>query len=71
MYYVIEIQTGAAGAVIPFVFDGQPEAEAKYHSLLAAAAVSDVPKHGAMLFTEDLFTVKQEVYVHPAGAAGA
>ena len=66
LYYVTEIQSGATGAVIPFVFDNLPEAEAKYHSLLSVAALSNVPKHGAMLFTEDSFVTNHEVYVHPA-----
>ena len=66
MFYVIEVQTGASGAVIPFAFENRPDAEAKYHELLAAAAKSAVPKHGAMLITDDLFLVKQELFVHPA-----
>ena len=64
MYYVIEVQTAATGAALPFTFTDRNEAEAKYHELLSVAAKSSVPKHGAMLFTDDLFVLKQEVYVH-------
>lgn len=65
VFYVIEIQTNAeVGSVIPFTFTNRNEAEAKYHSLLAVAAVSEVPKHGAMLFTDDCFILKSEVYNH-------
>lgn len=64
MYYVIEVQTGNTGAVVPFVFDNKEDAEAKYHALLSVAAKSDVPKHGAILFNDDLFVSKQEVYCH-------
>lgn len=64
MFYVIEIQTTTTGAVIPFVFSNRDEAEAKYHSLLAVAAVSTVEKHGAMLFNDDGFVIKSEVYNH-------
>ena len=64
MYYVIEIQTSNTGAVLPFVYTDRNEAEAKFHSLLAVAAVSAVPKHGAMLFTDDGFVLKSEVYNH-------
>ena len=65
MFYVIEIQTtGLTGAVIPFSFTNQAEAESKYHSLLAVCATSSVPKHGAMLFDADGFVIKKEVYVH-------
>lgn len=63
--YVLELQTtAAAGAVIPFVFTDREEAEAKYHSLLAVAAVSQVDKHGAMMFNDDGFVIKSEVYNH-------
>lgn len=65
IFYVIEIQTGAeSGAVIPFNFTDRGQAEAKYHSLLAVASVSSVPKHGAMLFNDDGFIIKSEVYNH-------
>lgn len=65
MFYVLEIQTNEnTGAVIPFTFSNRNEAEAKYHSLLAVAAVSQVEKHGAMLFTDDGFVLKSEVYNH-------
>lgn len=65
MFYVIEIQTTTeTGSVIPFAFVNRDEAEAKYHSLLAVAAMSQVPKHGAMLFNDDGFVIKSEVYNH-------
>ena len=65
-FYVCELQTtvGGAGAVTPFAYDSRNEAEAKYHSLLAVAAVSSVDKHGAILFNEDGFMLKNEVYNH-------
>lgn len=64
MYYVIELQTSTTGSVIPFSFTDRDQAEAKYHSLLAVAATSTVPKHGAMLFNDDGFVIKSEVYNH-------
>ncbi len=65
MFYVIEIQTTEqAGSVIPFTFTNRDAAEAKYHSLLAVAATSLVPKHGAMLFNDNAFVLKAEVYDH-------
>ena len=69
VFYVIEIQTQPeAGAVIPFTFVDRNQAEAKYHSLLAVCATSSVPKHGAMLFNEDGFILKSEVYTHEVAA---
>lgn len=65
MFYVIEMQTGTeTGSIIPFAFVNRNDAEAKYHSLLAVAAMSQVPKHGAMLFNDDGFVIKSEVYNH-------
>lgn len=65
VYYVLEIQTNnGAGAVIPFYFTDRDQAESKYHSLLSVAAVSEVDKHGAMLFNEDGFMIKSEIYNH-------
>lgn len=65
MFYVLEIQTDeGTGTIIPFTFSNRNEAEAKYHSLLAVAAVSKVEKHGSMLFTDDGFVLKSEVYNH-------
>ena len=65
MFYVIEIQTMEnTGAVIPFTFTDRGQAESKYHNLLSVAAVSQVPYHGAMLFNQDGFVLKSEVYNH-------
>lgn len=65
LFYVIEIQTQTEeGAVIPFTFTDRNQAEAKYHSLLAVCATSSVNKHGAMLFNEEGFILKSEVYNH-------
>lgn len=65
MYFVIEIQSQMeTGAIIPFSFTNRNEAEAKYHALLAVCATSNVPKHGAMIFNDDGFIIKSEVYNH-------
>lgn len=69
IFYVIELQTTTTGAVISFAFNNQPDAEAKYHELLSVAAKSAVPKHGAMLISEDGFMIKEEFYDHTAPAA--
>ena len=61
-YYVIELQTsGAAGAAIPYAYDNRPDAEAKYYTIMSAAAKSSVEKHGALMVTEDMFTIKSEL----------
>ena len=64
MYFVLEIQIGETGSILPFSFDNQPDAEAKYHSILAVAAKSEVPKHSAVLMAENGITLKKESYFH-------
>ena len=64
IFYVIELQTTETGAAIVSVFNDQATAEQAYHTVLAAAAVSEVKKHGAMLVNEDLFVIKKEIYSH-------
>ena len=67
MFYVIELQTTAStGAVVPFSFSDRDDAEAKYHTLLAVAAKSNVPKHTVMLLGADGFVLKSETYIHEA-----
>ena len=65
IFYVIELQTSTTGAAIPYAYDNQPDAEAKYHTLLAVAAKSSVPKHSVMLIGENGFVIKSETYEHP------
>ena len=65
MFYVIEFQSEErTGAVLPFTYEHQDDAEAKYHDILSVAAKSSVRKHGAILITDDLFVTKYEVYPH-------
>ena len=67
--YVLEVQSGESGAVIPFAFssDQRSAIDSKYYSLLAAAAQSSVPRHGAMIIDEDLnfdWMTDKKVFVH-------
>ena len=65
VYFVVETQVdNGVGTCIPLAFTDRDQAEAKYHQLLAVAAVSNVDKHGVILMNEDLFVIKKEVYVH-------
>ena len=62
IYYVLEFQTtGGTGSVIPTMHQSRQEAEARYHTVLAAAATSEIEKHGAAILSEDLFVVKKEL----------
>ena len=64
MYFVLEIQINETGVILPYAFDNQADAEAKYHSILAVAAKSNVAKHSAVLMAENGITIKQESYFH-------
>lgn len=69
MYMVQEIQTmqGGTVAVLPVAsYENQNAAEAAYHTILAAAAQSSLPKHTAMMFTEEGFLMRRECYLHQA-----
>lgn len=64
MYIVLEIQTNAEGVISTLVyqFDNLSAANNKYHTILAAAAVSGLPAHTAVIMTNDGATVKAECY---------
>ena len=66
MFIVIELQTQADGTVANIVTDHatQAEAESKYHSVLAAAAVSELPCHSAVLVSEEGFPLMHQCYKH-------
>ena len=66
IFYVLELQTygDGTGSVIPMSYNNLPAAESKYYLILSAAAVSTVYRHGAVLMTEEGFTMKQEVFTH-------
>lgn len=66
MYIVIELQTNADGTVGNIVskYDNRNEAEAKFHSILAAAAISSLPVHAAVMLTNTGTLVKSEYYRH-------
>lgn len=71
-YYIIEIQqypNGEYGHIVHFAFDADPDkarlkAEAKYHEVLAAAAVSELPSHAATIIASDGFPVLYQCYKH-------
>lgn len=66
MYTVIELQTtGTTTSVVPPVaYSTRQEAEAKFHTVLAAAAKSKVSIHSCVILDEKGFAIKREDYVH-------
>lgn len=66
MYIVIELQTNADGTVANLVYQyaSRDEAEGKFHSILASAAISSLPVHAAVMLTNAGTMVKSEYYRH-------
>ena len=64
MYIVMEIQKSNTVATIVSTYETRNEAENKYHTILAYAAISNIPKHSAVLFTEEGDYIKHECFEH-------
>ena len=64
MYIVMEIQKSNTAATIVNTYETRNEAENKYHTILASAAISNVPKHSAVLLTEEGDYIKHECFEH-------
>lgn len=64
MFIVIEIQTSEQVTTIVNSYESRDEAESKYHQILMYAAQSGVPKHGAVMMTEEGTLIKRECYEH-------
>lgn len=71
-FYIFEVQqyiNGEFGHIVHFAYDANPtkarlKAEAKYHQVLAAAAVSELPQHSASLLTSDGRCLMNQCYRH-------
>lgn len=66
MFIVIELQKNADGVVSNIVtsYPTLAAAESKYYSVLASAAIGDVPVHSAIIVSEEGFPVKHQCYKH-------
>lgn len=64
MYIVIEIQYSDRVSTLTYQYDTLDEANAKYHTILAAAAVSALPAHAAVILTAWGAMLKAECYRH-------
>ena len=68
MYIILEMQTYADGNIGTLVFTRETrlEAESKYHEVLAAAAISSLPMHAAVLMTNEGNVISHQSYTHEA-----
>ena len=66
MFIVVELQKSGEGQVANIVtaHETQLEAESKYHQVLSAAAVSQLPCHSAVLVSEEGFPIAHQCYKH-------
>ncbi len=66
MFYIVEIQKSAEGAVSHLVQTAptRAEAESKYHGVLQYAAVSPLAAHSALVFSDEGFPVLHQCYKH-------
>lgn len=65
-YFVVEIQKLSENTYAHIVHEAatRNEAESKYHQVLAAAAISNIPEHSAIMFTGEGFPLMHENYKH-------
>lgn len=66
MYIILETQTNSNGTVGTLIdsYENRNAAENKYHTVLASAAISQLPLHCAFMLTDEGYTIKSEVYRH-------
>ena len=73
-FYVVEIKRNQADELeheVYWAWDDDPDVarlkgESKYHEVLAAAAVSDMKLHAAIMFSEEGYPVMNQCYKHVA-----
>lgn len=65
-YFVVEIQKLDENTYAHIVHEAatRNEAESKYHQVLAAAAISNIPQHSAIMFSAVGFPLMHESYEH-------
>lgn len=65
-YIVLEIQTNSDGTVgnLCTAYTDAMQAESAYHSVLASAALSALPRHAAALLTSDGALQAAQCYEH-------
>lgn len=65
MFIVIEAQkTGNQVATLTWSFVNQNEADSKFHQVMAAAAVSQVPVHSCLVIDEYCQIYQNGTYTH-------
>ena len=68
MYIVLEIQASDTIATTINSYEDRNTAESRYHQILAAAAMSTIPHHSAVLMNEIGHPIKSDSYTHQVTA---
>lgn len=65
-FLAIEIQTNQDGTVgnLVYAYDEINQAQSKYHAVLSAAAVSELPMHAAVLVRSDGAVLASDYFDH-------
>ena len=65
-FIVLEIQTHEDGNIGTLInaYENINEAEHRYHEILSAAAISELPVHTAFFLTNEGTCIKGEKYIH-------
>ena len=66
LFIVVELQkNGTQMGNIVTSHETLQEAEHKFHTVAAAAAISSIEKHSVVLINDDGFTIERAVFEHP------
>ena len=67
MYIIMEVQIFADGGISTpcYAYSDKNRAEQKYHTILASAAVSKLPRHTCLMLMDDGRVIRSESYEHP------
>lgn len=67
MYIIMEVQIFANGGISTpcYAYSDKNRAEQKYHTILASAAVSTLPRHTCFMLMDDGRVIRSESYEHP------
>lgn len=70
-YIVVECQTNADGTVSSLIsaYDTRNQAESAYHTVLAAAAISTLPAHAAIISTTEGSVLESRCFFHGGDSA--
>ena len=63
-YTVLEVQNNGTPAAIPTIYNDEAAAYAKYYTVLAAAAVSEVAYHACHIIRSDGIMIEGKVFYH-------